>query len=611
MKGFVGKLLRVDLSNRKIAEEPLDNNIAEQFLGAAGYCCRYLYNKLNKNTDPLSRDNILMFMTGPFCGSSIATSGRFVVCAKSPYTGLWGESNCGGFFGPEIKKVGYDGIIITGASKTPVYLEITNEKKEIKDATHLWGKGTLETTEILKKESGSNLTRVACIGQAGENLVKYAIIASEEKAAGRTGMGAVMGSKKLKAITIRGKKREYVPEDKDGFKAAVSETNSAVSASFMTQMMASLGTGGGVDMYNSTGELPIKYWTKGEWDGAFNISGATASEKIFSKSNPCFSCPIGCAKKAVVKEGEYATPSEIEAPEYETIAGFGSLILNNNLESIVRANYLCNDYGLDTISGSSTIAFIYYLFDSGKIKSEDIDGLEPKWGNEKPMLELIRKIAFKEGIGNILAEGSDAVGKKFKISSDEIATVYGMEVPYHDLRSCFGMAIAYGVGSPRGPCHNSCDMYNILLGIPLDEVGISYVDKYSDDEDMAKYSALAQNYRAFYSSLIICSFAFPLPSSIAKLIQTSTGILCNVEKVKTFAERIYTIKRLFNLKMGITPADDRLPQILLKPTEEGGSAGKTPNFQKLKDFYYKFRDWDPKTGRSSKEKLEKLGLNNL
>ncbi|HEY0090589.1 MAG TPA: aldehyde ferredoxin oxidoreductase family protein [Candidatus Lokiarchaeia archaeon] len=611
MYGFIGKILRVDLTGKKITEEPLDKKIAEQFLGAAGYCCRYLYDKLNKNTDPLSQDNILMFMTGPFCGSSIATSGRFVVCAKSPYTGLWGESNCGGFLGPEIKKAGYDGIIITGASKTPVYLEITNEKKEIKDAKLLWGKGTLETTEILKKQSGSNLTRVACIGQGGENLVRYATIASEEKAAGRTGMGAVMGSKKLKAITVRGKKGEYIPADKDGFKAAVSETNNAVSSSFMTQMMASLGTAGGVDMYNSTGELPIKYWTQGEWDGAFNISGATASEKIFSKSNHCFSCPIGCAKKAMVKEGEYATPSEIEAPEYETVAGFGSMILNNNLESIVRANYLCNDYGIDTISGSSTIAFIYYLFNSGKIKSNDIDGLDPKWGNEKPMLELIRKISFREGIGNILADGSDAAGKKFKVSSDEIATVYGMEVPYHDLRSCYGMAIAYGVGSPRGPCHNSCDMYNILLGIPLDEVGISYVDKYSDDEEMAKYSALAQNYRAFYSSLIICSFAFPLPSSIAKLIQTATGIECDVEKVKSFAERIYTIKRLFNLKMGITPSDDRLPQILLKPMKEGGSAGKTPNFQKLKDAYYKFRGWDPKTGKPSNEILKKLGLEKL
>ena len=207
MKGFVGKLLKVDLTQNEISEEPIDDEIAKHYLGGAGYCSRYLYNKIDKDTDPLSPDNILMFMTGVFCGSNAPTSGRFVVCGKSPYTGLWGESNCGGFFGPELKKAGYDGIVITGASETPVYLEITEDKVELKDASFIWGKGTIKTSEILKEKSGSDLTRIVCIGQAGENLVKYAIIASEEKASGRTGMGAIMGSKKLKAITVRGKKK--------------------------------------------------------------------------------------------------------------------------------------------------------------------------------------------------------------------------------------------------------------------------------------------------------------------------------------------------------------------------------------------------------------------
>ena len=612
MKGFIGKLLKVDLSTKEIIDEPINDEIAKNFLGGTGYACRYIYDKVDKDTDALSPDNILMFMPGFLCGSNAITSGRFAVCAKSPLTGIWGEAICGGFFGPELKKAGYDGIIVMGASDKPVYLEITENGAVIKDASFLWGKGTFETSKILKEQSGSDLTRVACIGQAGENLVRFATVASEDKAAGRTGMGAVMGSKKLKAITVRGKKRAYEPADPDGFKTVLEKIRDNVTSSFATQMMGILGTAGVVDRYNSEGELPIKYWTLGEWDGAFNISGATASEKIYKKNYPCFACPIGCAKKAQVSEGEYKTDGEVESPEYETIVGFGSLILNDNLESIVRANELCNDYGIDTISGSSTIAFIYYLYNNGKIKAEDIDGLEPKWGNEKPALELIKKISLREGIGNIMAEGSDAVGKKFNISQDEIATVYGMEVPYHDLRRCFGMAIGYGVATPRGPCHVSCDVFLILLGLPFEEFGFNIgIDWYSDGKEMAIASALAQNYRALNNSLILCGFCNPPTSMVAELIKTGIGIECDVEKLKVLAERIYMIKRLFNLKMGITPADDRLPQILLKPLNEGGSAGKTPNFQKLKGAYYKYRTFDPETGRPSKDKLKSLNLDNL
>ena len=610
IKGFNGKLLKIDLSSGKISNQSINEDISKNFLGGAGYACRYLYDLLDKDTDPLSPDNILMFMTGIFCGSNLATSGRFVVCAKSPYTGIWGESNCGGFFGPELRKAGFDGIIITGDSDKPVYIEISDNEIEIKDASNLWGKGTLETSKILKEQLG-NLTRVVCIGPAGENLIKFATIASEEKSAGRTGMGAVMGSKKLKAITVRAQKRSYEAADSEGFKEAVKAANEFVQSSFMTMMLGTLGTSGAVDMYNFQGELPIKYWTQAQWDDSYNLSGATASEKIFTKSYPCFACPIGCAKKAEVKEGEYKTDGEVEAPEYETVAGFGSMILNSNLESIVQANTLSNDYGIDTISASSTIAFIYYLFNEGRIKSEDIDNLEPKWGDPKPMLELIKKISKREGIGDLLAEGSDAVGNKFNISKETIATIYGMEVPYHDLRAVFGMAVTYGLGTPRGPCHTSSDMFNILLGLPVEDLGVKMVDKYSDGEEMARSSAIGQNYRALSNSLILCVFANPPPEMLCNLIKTSIGIDCDINKLKLLAERIYMIKRLFNLKMGITPADDRIPQILLKPKDAGESAGKSPNFQQLKDAYYKFREFDSNTGYPSQEKLKILGLDNL
>ncbi len=612
MKGFVGKLLVVNLSSKEISEESIDDSIAEKFLGGAGYACRYLYDKIDKDTDPLSPDNILMFMTGIFCGSNVPTSGRFVVCAKSPLTGIWGESNCGGFFGPELRKTGFDGIVIKGASENPVYLEINENGAEIKDASSLWGKGIFETSKVLKEKSGSQLTRVACIGQAGENLVKFAIIGSEEKAAGRTGMGAVMGSKRLKAITVRGVKRTYESAKPDEFKEAVKAATDNLMSSFATQMMGSLGTSGVVDMYNASGELPIKYWTLGTWEGAFNISGSTAFEKIFSGSFPCFSCPIGCAKRTVIKEGEYKTDNEIEAAEYETVAGFGSMLLNDNLEAIQKANYLCNDYGIDTISGSSTIAFIYYLFNNGKINSDDINGLDPKWGEITPALELIKMIAFKEGIGDVMAEGSDKVGQKFNIPQDEIATVYGMEIPYHDLRRMFGMVVSYALATPRGPCHTSCDPYYVLLGIPLDDFGIiSNVDWYQDDAAMAEYCARIQDYRAIYSSLIVCSFANQPPTMILDMLTKAAGLNLTMEDFKILGERIYMVKRLFNLKMGISPEDDRLPKIVLNPVNEGGSAGKTPNFEQLKDAYYKYRTFDSKTGYPKQDKLEKLGLDNL
>lgn len=612
MKGFVGKLLKVDLTQNEISEEPIDDEIAKHYLGGAGYCSRYLYNKIDKDTDPLSPDNILMFMTGVFCGSNAPTSGRFVVCGKSPYTGLWGESNCGGFFGPELKKAGYDGIVITGASETPVYLEISEDKVELKDASFIWGKGTIKTSEILKEKSGSDLTRIACIGQAGENLVKYAIIASEEKASGRTGMGAIMGSKKLKAITVRGKKKPYKPDKPEEFKEAVKKTTENVLASFATQMFGILGTSGGVDKWNEEGELPIKYWTLGTWQPAFDISGASASEKVFARSYPCYSCPIGCAKKAVVKEGEFKTEGEIEAAEYETVAGFGSLILNNNLESIQTANYMCNDMGIDTISGSSTIAFIYYLYNNNKINSDDIDGLKPEWGDIHPALEMIKKIALREGIGDSLAEGSDLIGDKFKIDRDEIATCYGMEVPYHDLRRCFGNTIAYGIATTRGPCHTACDPYYALLGLPLDEFGIDgNIDWYSDGTDMAVVSARIQDYRAIYNSLIMCAFCNPPPSMIIDMLNTATGLNFDIDQFKLLGERLYMIKRLFNLKMGITPSDDRLPKILLQPLQEGGSAGKSPDFNKLKKALYKYRTFDLNTGYPNQEKIKSLGLEDL
>jgi aldehyde:ferredoxin oxidoreductase len=611
IKSFRDKLLKINLTTKEILTEPLNEDIAKNFLGGSGYACRYLYDLLDKDTDPLSPENIIVIMTGPLNGTFAPNTGRWVVCSKSPYTGIWGESNCGSWFGAEVKKAGYDGIIIIGASENPVYLEIKDSEVKLKGAEFLWGKGTIFTTNRLKELFGDDKAMVACIGPAGENLVKYANIISEERAAGRTGMGAIFGSKKLKAIIVKGSNIKLEVANQEKLKEAIKIARDLVKSSFATQMLASLGTSGGLDMYNTTGELPIKYFSQPQWDNAFKISGATMAETILTKNRFCHSCVIGCGRRVAIKEGKYKT-DEIEGPEYETIVSFGSLLLNDDLEFITHINTRCFDFGIDTISSGGVIACLTHHFNLGNINSADIDGLRPKWGDIELIEKILEKIVYRDGIGDLLAEGSDAFAKKFSISQEDIATVVGLEVTYHDLRSNYGMAIAYGIGGAyRGPSHNACDPYYSLLGVPLEEIGMNIIDKYTDDEKMAEYCAIDMDYRALYSSMIMCSFCNPLPSQNAAIIENATGLKFGLEEVKLYGERILNMKRLFNIKMGLTAESDRLPKILTRPFKEGGSAGKTPDFDKLKNYFYKFKDWDPKTGKPSVNKLKKLGLDKL
>ncbi len=546
-------------------------------------------------------------MTGVLQGTFAPNTGRWVVCSKSPYTGFWGESNCGSWFGSEVKKAGFDGIIITGSSDKPVYLEIKDEDVKLKDADFLWGKGTFYTTQKLKELFGNDKAMVACIGQAGENLVKFANIVSEQRAAGRTGMGAVLGSKKLKAIIVRGSNIKLDVANPDKLKGAINKARDNVKSSLMTEILSKFGTSGGVDLYNATGELPNKYFTQSKWANSTNLSGVTMAEKILVKNRFCHSCVIGCGRRVVIKEGRYKT-DEIEGPEYETLVSYGSLYLNDNLESIVHINIKCYDYGIDTISSGAIISLLTHHYNKGNIKSEDLDGLKPEWGNIEISEKFLDKMTNREGIGDLLAEGSDAIGKKFNISQEEIATVYGLEVTYHDLRSNYGMAIAYGMGL-KGPSHNLLDTYFILSGIPLDEIDIKQIDKYLDNEDMAELCSLLMDYRALYGSLIMCSFCNPPPSQVAAIIEHATGLKFGIDEIKLYGERIATMKRLFSIKMGLTAVNDRLPQILLRPFPDGGSAGKTPDFEKLKKLFYEYKDWDLITGIPSETKLKSLDLN--
>jgi len=607
--GFIGNLVKINLTKGSVKTEKINIEIAKRFLGGAGYACRYLLDFINKNTDPLSPENVLMIMTGPFCGTSAPSFGRFIVCSKSPYTGLWGESNCGGYFGPELKRAGYDGIIIYGKADQPVYIQIINEQVDILDASSLWGKGIKETQHSLKHASGELKSRVFCIGPAGENLVKYATINADGRSAGRTGMGAVMGSKKIKGIVVKGDKIKPHIANPEVFRETIKKTIKFILDSHATKALRGFGTSAGIMTAYSYGDLPIKYWSQGEWEEVYNISGEKLRENLLLKTRSCYGCSIGCGRIIEI-EGKRSLFADCEGPEYETIAGFGSMILNSNLESIAIANNLCNDYGLDTISTSGTIAFLYDLYNKGKINKQDIDGLELNWGNSNVMIQLIKKIAYKEGIGNLLAEGSNAIGDRFNISKDEIATINNLEPPYHDIRACYGLSLTYTF-SPRGPCHMSGDVYKVLREgneIDFSSIDIKKMNLYQNNKEMAYATSKLQDYRALYSSLISCAFSNPPPKYMAELIESLLGIEIDLEKMKILGERIFNMKRLFNIKMGLTLKNDSIPKILLTPTNEGAVKGKVPDFEKLKKFYYKIRDWDPTNGKPNLNKLKELGL---
>ncbi len=610
--GFTGALLKVDLSQDKTSFEPLNIGYATEFFGGAGYACRYLIDKLDKNVDGLSSQNILMIMNGPFTLTGAPSSSRFVICSKSPYTNLWGEANCGGTFGPELKKAGLDGIIITGKSDKPVYLQIMNDKINLFDAGALWGKGIKETREKLKESSNSPKAKVLCIGQAGENQVKFANVNAEGRSAGRTGMGAVFGSKNLKAIIVKGssfKPKVFSPSD---FKMSIKKILSSILRSSITQVLKDMGTSAGIMGAYSLGDLPIKYWSKGEWNDILDISGEVLKEKFLVKNKSCHGCSIGCGRIISISHKNYEVPL-CEGPEYETIAGFGAMILNNDLESISIANDMCNDYGLDTISTSSSIALLFDLYNKGIIGKKQTDNLNLSWGQADSMLTLIKKTAFKDGIGQLIAEGSDTIGSKFNVSKHNIATINKLEVPYHDMRFCHGMALTYAF-SPRGPCHTSADGFKVLrksVEIDFSSLGIEKVTMNYDNDKMIKGIIILQDYRSLYSSLITCFFANPPPEYIIELINNLLGSELNIDSTKLLGERIFTLKRLFNIQMGIKSVNDGVPKILLTPLKEGPLKGSSPDFTQMKKKYYYLRDWNEITGIPNPRTIKRLGLARL
>ncbi|TET10558.1 MAG: aldehyde ferredoxin oxidoreductase [Candidatus Thorarchaeota archaeon] len=605
LNGYRGKILRVDLSTGSTSVTSIDEKLLRGFIGGAGLGTRLLYDMIDKETDPLSPENPLLYLTGPLCGTMAPTGSKSTFCSKSPKTGLLGYSTVGGHMGADLKFAGYDGIIFTGAAEDPSYLLIENSDVEIRNANHLWGKDTVQVWEELKKETGHNNAGIARIGIAGENLVKYAnIMVDHHRAAGRTGIGAVMGSKKLKAIVIHGSDRKVPVANEGGMSEYASELNEDKKEDPTFRMYSDLGSAGFTDMASLMyGSLPAGYYTVSDFD-SYNLSGTTVRETILVGKSACYRCPIACGRVIEIPEGKYKM-DKFAGPELEVTGTLGSLLLNNNVEAVAFANKILNQLGFDTISGGNIIAFAYYLFKEGKITADDLDGITPEWGEVDSAIALAEKIAKREGIGDLMAEGALEFGEKFGVP-ELAAQVNGLELPMHDPRGFSGHAIGYAT-SPRGACHMTADMYNVQMGQPNEAFDIESDDRFANEADLV---ARLQDFRTLTNSAVTCNF-YPMDGDqLLKLIQLATGWEMDIEELVQTGERIFTMMRLLNLKLGYDTKKETLPKIISKPLE-GATEGHVPDIEAQLKTWYEYRGWDRKSGRPPEDKLKKLGLADL
>jgi aldehyde:ferredoxin oxidoreductase len=605
MNGYMGQILRVDLGTGRIHDEPLNEQYVRDYVGGSGLGIRYLWDLIAPHTDPLAPDSPLFFFTGPLTGTGGPAVGRFTVCARSPRTGLWGESNCGGFWGPELRFAGYDGLLITGQASRPVYLWIHDGQAELRDASHLWGRtDTYATQAAVQDELGQPRAQVMAIGSAGERTIPLAnIMSGAGRAAGRTGMGAVMGSKNLKAIAVRGT-GELPLADPERYHELQSRTNRELKEHLRSVSQRMAGSASGAEYFELLGSMTARYFTQGGFPAVSRVSGAAMAETILTGISACHGCVIACGRRVQITQGPCAGP-EMDGPEYETICGFGPQLLIDDLSAIAHLGHLCDCYGLDTISASGTIALAFYLFDQGIIGLEDTGGLELAWGDAKAAARLIELLVREEGFGALLAQGSLALGRHFGVE-DLAVQVNGQEIGYHDPRAFSSMALVFAT-SPRGACHNQGDYYMVEFGQTDDELGIPLLDR-RQAEGKAAHVALHQDWRAVCNSLVLCFFAAVPVSDAVALLNAATGREWDIAEALRVGRRIWNLKRAFNCRLGLTRASERLPRLLLQPLAEGPTEGCVPDLALMLGEYYAVRGWDPETGQPTRETLEELGL---
>ena len=595
-------ILRINLTTRAIDEFEIPEQWANEYLGGASLAARILYNELVPSLDPLSPQASLLFLNGPLSGTSGPAVGRNIVCAKSPATGLWGESNIGGFWGAELRMAGYYGLWVTGKADTPVYISIINNMVEVHPADALWGLDTYSTQAAVKAELDVKNPRVAVIGPAGEAGITYSVILTDHgRVAGRTGMGAVMGSKNLKAIAVKGNGVVPVAEP-ERYGTIRSISNRELKADSYTDVMHDLGTAGAADYFDYLAEMPKKYFQKGIYENATNVTGACIAESILAGSSACHACVIACGRVVRLEDGE-----KRKGPEYETLAGFGPNLLFDDPIPITRLGELCDRFGMDTISISNTIGLVYKLKDLGYISDTDASGLPLNWSDPVSMEALIRQTIKQEGLGAWIAKGSRELARHFGCE-EEAVQVNGLEVPYHDPRGASGMALVYTT-SPRGACHNQSDYFLIDMGQVLLDLDILAIDRHAGAEK-ARNVALHQDWRTIANSLILCIFANVPAVTVLELINAACGLDWDIKEMMRCGERGFNLKRVINHRLGLTMHNDKLPKAFLQPYQDHpeGADGIVPDFDHMLKAYYLVRGWDPETGYPKKETLTSLGL---
>jgi aldehyde:ferredoxin oxidoreductase len=609
MFGYMGKILRVDLSEQTVIVEKVSQELVKKYIGGSGLAAKYLYDETNAETNPLGPENLLIFMTGPFCGTFVPTSGRHAVVTKSPLTGIFAESDVGGTWGYVFKSTGNDGLIIKGRADKPAYLYLDEDLVEIRDASALWGKDTFATYDALKSKYGKK-AEVTCIGQAGENLVKYAAIMTDGedgRAAGRCGTGAVMGAKNLKAIVVKGTKRTEIFNE-TALRSSIK--NAAPNVIEATAAMKKYGTSGGVIGHESYGSFPLKNWLLGRWqEGVEKISGQWMTETILTGVYHCKTCIIGCGRKIKITDGPYKGVSGA-GPEYETLGTLGGMCLIDDLEALAYGSSLCNRYGLDTISTGAAIAFAMEAFEKNLITVQDTDGIKLKFGNTDAMLMMIEKIAKREGFGKVLAEGVKNAAEIIGKGTSEFAIhVKGLEPPAHDPRALHGVALSYAT-SNRGACHLAGFTHPFERVRCIPEIGYPEPHDRHRLEGKGKFVADLQNLMGVYDSIKLCKFIINGLSltDFTDWINYVTGWEVSIGDVMEIGERIYNLKRQYNVKQGISRKDDTLPVRFLKEERTGQDlVVSLPDIATMLRDYYDYRGWD-EDGIPLKAKLRQLGL---
>ncbi len=614
MFGYHGKLLRLDLTTRSTEVQALGNTLLEQYVGGVGVGAKILYEETNPNTDPLGPDNILIAFTGPYTGTRVPSSTRHHLVARSPLTGLLGESSVGGSWAARLTGAGYDGIAVTGRADRPVYLWVHEEGVEIRDAEPIWGRGSHASAEWLKSQTAEKAA-AAVIGPAGERLARIAGIphvGNIVRAAARTGLGAVMGSKNLKAMVAFGTQSAPLG-DPDGLRESV--RNALPHIRDVTETFSMYGTSGGVEKYEYLGNFPLKNWRGSRWEeGAKQISGVRMYEEVLSGRRACLGCPIACGRHVEINEGRYA-PLDCEGPEYETVGTLGGECLVDDLEAICKANELCNWYGLDTISTGSAIAFGMEAFEKGIITAKDTEGLELTWGNAEAMVEMVHRIGRRQGIGELLGEGVKRAAEELGHNAVEFAVhVKGLEPSAHDPRRFWSQGLSYGTAA-RGACHNRSWSHPYELGLSAPEIGILESHESYQIEGLAEFTAKLQDFQTMNDALIICRFTqvgnAVSATNLVDWFNLITGRGVDIWDLMEIGERIFNLKRLYNTRLGVSRKDDFLPPrfLTLNRDDEELTNQLPPMGQMLAD-YYEYREWSEE-GIPSLEKLVELGLDEL